>query len=164
MDPQPKWGFLPASQQLSEQTRGIKQTYCRYCMHRYMKQGHKHPMQALETHQTGYCPLDLYSGDQERVSRAIRALWSDWKASCGGTNNIRLFVDGRRVEPHDVSSVPEIGGTLAKTDRPRVGRRSGAPQDTTHVGGTVERFHVDSRGARVPPLEDPSRVARVARA
>ncbi|KAK4053180.1 hypothetical protein OIV83_001915 [Microbotryomycetes sp. JL201] len=97
----PKWGFVPSAQHLPDSDRDIKTKYCRFCMHRYMKEAHKHPMQALERHQSGYCPLDLYSGDEARVNKAVKALWSGWEASHGSANNLRIFVDGKRVEPHD---------------------------------------------------------------
>ncbi|KAK4058632.1 hypothetical protein OIO90_000076 [Microbotryomycetes sp. JL221] len=97
----PKWGFLPRPDHLSPATKATKTTFCRFCMHRYEKEAHKHPMQALDRHQTGYCPLDLFSQDHERVQKGLRALWHGWEASHGSANNLRLFVDGKRVEPHD---------------------------------------------------------------
>ncbi|KAM0792601.1 hypothetical protein ACM66B_005262 [Microbotryomycetes sp. NB124-2] len=97
----PKWGFLPSPKYLSDSTRDTKTTYCRFCMHRYTKEAHKHPMQALDRHQTGYCPLDLYSQDTGRVDKAVKALWDGWETSHGSANNLRIFVDGKRVEPHD---------------------------------------------------------------
>lgn len=51
----------------------------------------------------GYCPLDLYSGEEVRVTSAVRALWDGWRSSHGQANNLRLFLDGCRLEPDDVS-------------------------------------------------------------
>lgn len=50
----------------------------------------------------GYCPLDLYSGDEKRVTTALRRLWSAWIASDGTVNNIRLFANGKLLDPNDV--------------------------------------------------------------
>ena len=47
----------------------------------------------------GYCPLDLYSGVESRVLRALHALWDAWIASAGQVNNLRVFVDGILLTP-----------------------------------------------------------------
>lgn len=73
-------------------------------MHRYLKNHKKDPVTALDEHQDGYCPLDLYSGDETRVARAVSALWKAWEVSEGAANNLRFFYEGTRVEPTDVSS------------------------------------------------------------
>ena len=54
----------------------------------------------------GYCPLDLFSGSDARVRRALERLWEAWVASRGKVNNLRVFVDGKAVDPSDVSSNP----------------------------------------------------------
>ncbi|KAI8097913.1 inositol-pentakisphosphate 2-kinase [Gilbertella persicaria] len=56
----PKWGFKPSS------THPKKRLYCRYCMHSHMKQ--------IPIHD--YCPLDLYSGDQARIQKALVSLFT----------------------------------------------------------------------------------------
>ena len=47
----------------------------------------------------GFCPLDLYSGDAERVTKAIHTLWDVWIGSSGAVNNLRVFVEGQMVKP-----------------------------------------------------------------
>ncbi|GAA5953915.1 hypothetical protein JCM3765_000690 [Sporobolomyces pararoseus] len=95
----PKWGFLPTSNLLSHSTSSIKTRYCRFCMHRYYR------TQTVEDHDAGFCPLDLYSGDESRIRRAVDSLFSLWEDSNGESNNFRIFVDGQRVEPADPSTI-----------------------------------------------------------
>lgn len=52
-----------------------------------------------------YCPLDLFSGDEARVRKALRNLWKAWVESQGNANNLRFFIEGQMVDPGDVSSV-----------------------------------------------------------
>ena len=73
-------------------------------MHSYTKRSEEDSALALEEHQTGYCPLDLYSGETERVTRAVEALWNAWIRTEGSANNLRFSYEGVRVEPSDVSA------------------------------------------------------------
>ncbi|GAA6001264.1 hypothetical protein JCM10207_007492 [Rhodosporidiobolus poonsookiae] len=102
----PKWGFLPSPTFLSPSTRDIKTSFCRFCMHRY----HKRTPSAsdcaataasLAEHEAGFCPLDLYSGDAERLKCAVEALYQGWTASSGEANNLRIFLGGERLSPPD---------------------------------------------------------------
>jgi inositol-pentakisphosphate 2-kinase len=52
---------------------------------------------------TGYCPLDLYSGDEPRVRKALSGLWDAWVDSNGTLNNFRVFVRGKKIHPAQVS-------------------------------------------------------------
>jgi inositol-pentakisphosphate 2-kinase len=52
---------------------------------------------------TSYEPLDLYSGDEDRIKTAIGALWDLWSSSDGQSNNWRVFVDGKAIGPDEVS-------------------------------------------------------------
>jgi len=52
---------------------------------------------------TEYCPLDLFSGNEERVLNAIRCLWNAWVASDATVNNLKIFAGGKFVKPSDVS-------------------------------------------------------------
>jgi inositol-pentakisphosphate 2-kinase len=54
----------------------------------------------------GYCPLDLFSGDEGHVRKALERLWEAWVGSRGNVNNLRLFVEGEIVDPGDVSFIP----------------------------------------------------------
>lgn len=53
-----------------------------------------------------YCPLELYSSDPERVKKAFYALWDDWIQSNGTINMLRIFVNGRVLDPSEVNTVP----------------------------------------------------------
>lgn len=106
--PQPKWGFLPSPNYLSPSSRAVKTSYCRFCMHSYMKKADLDPVAALSEHDEGYCPLDLYSGDAARVTRAVEALWEAWTRTDGTANNLRFFYEGHRVEPSDVSAAVRL--------------------------------------------------------
>jgi len=65
-------------------------------MHSHLKA----PRQEVEA--TRYCPLDLYSGDEERIRTALRSLWDMWIRSLGQANNLRIFNEGKVVSPIDV--------------------------------------------------------------
>ncbi|GAA5896214.1 hypothetical protein JCM5296_007263 [Sporobolomyces johnsonii] len=93
----PKWGFLPSSLFLSPDTAATKATYCRFCMHRY------HKSASTDHHELGYCPLDLYSGDETHMRRALDGLLSSWETSGGQSNSLRIFAHGQSVVPEDVS-------------------------------------------------------------
>ncbi|KAI0934580.1 hypothetical protein AcV5_006377 [Taiwanofungus camphoratus] len=96
----PKWGFLPRPAYLSLSSRSIKTRTCRFCMHAHLK------VTKGEDVAVGYCPLDLFSGVESRVRRALRALWDAWIGSSGSINNMRVFVKGRAINPmSDLSSL-----------------------------------------------------------
>jgi inositol-pentakisphosphate 2-kinase len=65
-------------------------------MHSYLKST-KGDTTALE-----YCPLDLFSGDEIRVTRAVRSLWNDWLVTQGSINNLKIFIRGKLLNPIDV--------------------------------------------------------------
>ncbi|KAL4208957.1 Inositol-pentakisphosphate 2-kinase [Rhizopus azygosporus] len=58
----PKWGFKPRSSLIRYPK--LKQTHCRFCMHSHYR----------NKHVPDYCPLDLYSRDETRVTKAIEVL------------------------------------------------------------------------------------------
>ncbi|KAI0692002.1 inositol-pentakisphosphate 2-kinase [Cytidiella melzeri] len=89
----PKWGFLPSATHLSPRSKLVKTTTCRFCMHAHMKST------SGEDVSLGYCPLDLYSGDESRVTKAIHYLWDGWVGSSGQINNLRIFVGGSILKP-----------------------------------------------------------------
>ncbi|KAJ7175640.1 inositol-pentakisphosphate 2-kinase [Mycena filopes] len=77
----PKWGFSPSP------------TYL-FCMHSHLK--------ALSS---SYCPLDLFSGDEPRMKKALSSLWDAWSDSIGTANNFRVFVEGKNITPEQQSFV-----------------------------------------------------------
>ncbi|KAF8651488.1 hypothetical protein AX16_004786 [Volvariella volvacea WC 439] len=90
----PKWGFLPSPKHLSSETRSTKTQTCRFCMHSQLKSG-------VDEVPLGYCPLDLYSGDRRRMTKAIHALWDAWIQSTGSMNNLKVFVNGAQIHPSE---------------------------------------------------------------
>ncbi|KAJ2063256.1 hypothetical protein GGI17_001867 [Coemansia sp. S146] len=74
----PKWGFMPSLGSVSPRN-SAKSRVCRYCMHQFTK----HASQDV----SGFCPLDLYSGDRHRIARALDSL------AQSPQNNLRVFVD-----------------------------------------------------------------------
>lgn len=52
-----------------------------------------------------YCPLDLFSGEERRICKALGNLWDDWVDSKGCANNLRVFVHGTMVKPCDVRAI-----------------------------------------------------------
>ena len=50
-----------------------------------------------------YCPLDLFSGDETRILKAIHALWGSWISTNATTNNLKIFSRGNILKPSQVS-------------------------------------------------------------
>ena len=50
-----------------------------------------------------YCPLDLFSGDETRIVKAIHALWDGWISSNATANNLKIFARGKFLKPSEVS-------------------------------------------------------------
>ncbi|KAL4265343.1 Inositol-pentakisphosphate 2-kinase [Pleurotus pulmonarius] len=96
----PKWGFLPSPKHLTTTTSSVKTHTCRFCMHVHLK-----VLQGDTDVSVGYCPLDLFSGNPERIKLALESLWSSWMATEGTVNNWKMFVAGMLVRPqtmHDL--------------------------------------------------------------
>ncbi|KAF8911032.1 inositol-pentakisphosphate 2-kinase [Gymnopilus junonius] len=91
----PKWAFLPSPVHLSQETKPIKTQTCRFCMHSFVK------VQKGQKVATDYCPLDLFSGDESRMTKAISSLWNAWAASNGSINNLKIFARGKVVKPSE---------------------------------------------------------------
>lgn len=51
---------------------------------------------------TEYCPLDLFSGDECRILKAIHNLWNAWVASNATINNLKIFAGGKFLTPSEV--------------------------------------------------------------
>ena len=61
-------------------------------MHAHLKRAHG------EEASLGYCPLDLFSGDAARVTRALHTLWDIWIDTGAKVNNLRVFVGGQDAQ------------------------------------------------------------------
>jgi len=103
----PKWGFLPSHTFLSPSTSQVKRGTCRFCMHSYMRSARS------QSPALTFCPLDLYSGKEERIRCALQALWDDWLASSGTINNLRVFANGKLVEPTEPHSLNTLAQKLS---------------------------------------------------
>ncbi|BGP06261.1 Inositol-pentakisphosphate 2-kinase [Rhodotorula toruloides] len=101
----PKWGFLPSPTHLSPSTASMKTTYCRTCMHRHYKASDGEGSD-------GFCPLDLYSGNSARVHKALEQLYGSWMSSEGGINNLRIFLDGKKVLPGNADQASPLDYAL----------------------------------------------------
>ncbi|ODO10002.1 hypothetical protein I350_02226 [Cryptococcus amylolentus CBS 6273] len=79
----PKWGFLPSPTHMCPpESVPIKSRISRFTLHRHLK-GHDD--------EKDYDPLDLFSGQEQRIERALDALWTTWETSHGRGNNWRVF-------------------------------------------------------------------------
>ncbi|TDH13624.1 hypothetical protein EPR50_G00035160 [Perca flavescens] len=79
----PKCGFLPSSKHVS---KDIKTKVCRFCMHQHYKVASgKWKRRSL------YCPLDLFSGNRQRMHFAIRHLIEEPQ------NNLKIFKGGQCI-------------------------------------------------------------------
>ncbi|KAE8298804.1 Inositol-pentakisphosphate 2-kinase [Larimichthys crocea] len=79
----PKCGFLPSSKHVS---KDIKTKVCRFCMHQHYKVASgKWRRRSL------YCPLDLFSGNRQRMHFAIRHLIEEPQ------NNFKIFKGGQCI-------------------------------------------------------------------
>jgi len=94
---QPKWAFLPSPSHLSAETKAVKTQTCRFCMHSHLR------VHNGQESYTDYCPLDLFSGDKDRMIKAIRSLWDAWVGSNATVNNLKVFARGKFVLPSEVS-------------------------------------------------------------
>lgn len=50
-----------------------------------------------------YCPLDLFSGEEKRIIKAIHALLGSWISSNATANNLKIFARGKFLKPSEVS-------------------------------------------------------------
>ncbi|KAI9143188.1 inositol-pentakisphosphate 2-kinase [Paraphysoderma sedebokerense] len=104
----PKWGFLPESPIIP--SSHLKKRICRYCLHRQHKCSTLQStivsfdsMTSEEVSDLKFCPLDLYSGETEKVHFAIRSLMRLPR------NNLRIWVKSQQVKlPLSVDTPKEI--------------------------------------------------------
>lgn len=79
----PKCGFLPSSKHVSKE---VKTRVCRFCMHQHYKVSN-----GMWRKRSLYCPLDLFSGNRQRMHFAIRHLIEEPQ------NNFRIFKGGQLI-------------------------------------------------------------------
>ncbi|XP_054514875.1 inositol-pentakisphosphate 2-kinase isoform X1 [Pan troglodytes] len=79
----PKCGFIPFS---SDVTHEMKHKVCRYCMHQHLKVATGKWKQISK-----YCPLDLYSGNKQRMHFALKSLLQE------AQNNLKIFKNGELI-------------------------------------------------------------------
>ncbi|XP_049752076.1 inositol-pentakisphosphate 2-kinase isoform X3 [Elephas maximus indicus] len=79
----PKCGFIPFS---SDVTQELKRKVCRYCMHQHLKVATGKWKQISK-----YCPLDLYSGNKQRMHFALKSLLQE------AQNNLKIFKNGELI-------------------------------------------------------------------
>ncbi|KAM9324114.1 inositol-pentakisphosphate 2-kinase [Gastrophryne carolinensis] len=99
----PKCGYIPSSALI---TKEIKKKVCRFCMHQHLKVS-KGKWKRISK----YCPLDLFSGNQERMHFALMSLLQDPQ------NNIKIFKNGNliygsRDDQEDLSDLNELAHHL----------------------------------------------------
>ncbi|KAG8952194.1 Inositol-pentakisphosphate 2-kinase [Tulasnella sp. 419] len=105
----PKWAFLPNPQHLSPRTKDTKLKHCRFCMHT-----HQRSIKSPKKYVSQYCPLDLYSGDEDRIRKAVAALWDAWIGSNGSLNNLKIFINGSAITPDDTSAISKLQELLGQ--------------------------------------------------
>ncbi|KAL1007820.1 hypothetical protein UPYG_G00092090 [Umbra pygmaea] len=79
----PKCGFLPSSRHV---TKDIKTKVCRFCMHQHFKFA-----SGKWKRLSRYCPLDLFSGNKQRMYLAIKHLIEEPQ------NNFKIFKGGECI-------------------------------------------------------------------
>ncbi|KAK2501074.1 hypothetical protein MC885_004379 [Smutsia gigantea] len=79
----PKCGFIPFSSDVTQET---KRRVCRYCMHQHLKVATGKWQQISK-----YCPLDLYSGNKQRMHFALKSLLQE------SQNNLKIFKNGELI-------------------------------------------------------------------
>lgn len=80
----PKWGFLSTE----SKDWDVKRRVDRFTMHQHLKKTMDHTVEISD-----YCPLDLFHGGRDGISKCIKAL-----ETCP-QNNLRLFVNGKMAFP-----------------------------------------------------------------
>ncbi|KAM4722311.1 inositol-pentakisphosphate 2-kinase [Rhinophrynus dorsalis] len=79
----PKCGFIPSSAFI---TKEIKKKVCRFCMHQHLKVA-KGKWKRISK----YCPLDLFSGNKQRMHFALMSLLQE------SQNNLKVFKNGELI-------------------------------------------------------------------
>ncbi|XP_048877954.1 inositol-pentakisphosphate 2-kinase [Brienomyrus brachyistius] len=79
----PKCGFLPSSQLIMKE---VKRRVCRFCMHQHFKIAN-----GKWKRMSRYCPLDLFSGNKQRMYLTIKHLLEEPQ------NNLKIFKNGELI-------------------------------------------------------------------
>ncbi|XP_053325591.1 inositol-pentakisphosphate 2-kinase [Spea bombifrons] len=79
----PKCGFIPTSPHI---TKDIKKKVCRFCMYQHLKVA-KGKWKRISK----YCPLDLFSGNKQRMHFAFMSLLQE------SQNNLKVFKNGELI-------------------------------------------------------------------
>ena len=83
----PKCGTLPSCVGLENgQYSKVKESICKYCLFQWTK-----VKSGKYLRRSGYCPLDLFSSDVNRVWHALTCLLQDPQ------NNLKIFQDGKLI-------------------------------------------------------------------
>ncbi|XP_033106076.1 inositol-pentakisphosphate 2-kinase-like [Anneissia japonica] len=104
----PKMGLLPDLKQISPE-RSIKRSACRFCMYQKLKLSlpnvnpgnHKVEYGTWESASL-YCPLDLFSGNEDRMMYALNCLIKTPQ------NNLRVFLNGRLIFANNGRYMPTL--------------------------------------------------------
>jgi hypothetical protein len=121
---------------------------CRYCMHQVQKgveavagdneearrdivRGNAMAVAAAAAHVSGYCPLDLYSGEPARVAKAL------WAMADSPQNNFRLFVDGNLAY---ASELLPAAAVLTDSESPRRTCTCVEATPRCQLGACIARF------------------------
>ncbi|ORY25926.1 inositol-pentakisphosphate 2-kinase, partial [Naematelia encephala] len=143
----PKWGFLPSPAFLHPpESVPIKSRISRFVMHQHLRD-------ATNSEGKSYDPLDLYSGDEERMQRSLDGLFAGWKSTEGKGNNFRLSVDGVTVFPgqvrtdlHPANLLSALSGplilSLQSSGALRILRDLQSSLDATDISDLAHRFHL----------------------
>ncbi|XP_069499966.1 inositol-pentakisphosphate 2-kinase isoform X2 [Ambystoma mexicanum] len=79
----PKCGFIPVSNCVSKE---IKHRVCRFCMYQHLKVS-----KGKWKKMSKYCPMDLFSGNKQRMHFALTSLLQE------AQNNLKIFKNGELI-------------------------------------------------------------------
>ncbi|EIW73448.1 hypothetical protein TREMEDRAFT_24841, partial [Tremella mesenterica DSM 1558] len=154
----PKWGFLPNPQHIHPaEAAPIKSQNCRFCMHQYLRD-------PTLIHQGRYCPIDLFSGDEVKMQKALEGLVKLWKSTGGVGNNWRMFVGQEIINPGDLSKLvsntpesllPHITRLLKSTEVLNLLKSLQMAFDPTDISALAQQYRIEFPESE---LFDPSNI------
>ncbi|KAG5456188.1 MAG: inositol-pentakisphosphate 2-kinase-domain-containing protein, partial [Olpidium bornovanus] len=141
----PKWGFLPTSRFMHPELAPAKSATCRFCMHQALK----YPDNPAR--RSAYCPMDLFSGDEGRMRKAVEDLQRTPQ------NNFRLYANGfDRTSHHLCAIVVSILRRERALEDLRELQRTLDALDVEGIAKVCDRWSGDPRFAEFL-LREPSR-------